>query len=166
MRQLSMRHLKAASQGGFSRRLLEAGACEALQAALLMAASRGWGLRCVAGCATWTASRGWACERCCPRLRGRSCEALLAGRACGVCVCACLRLCIAFLVSSRVPAYRLRHSFLLTAPANCPLRWARVSCGVYPLLFHYLLLRRPALAVGAGSLTEFDHYLSIAWLLP
>ena len=167
MRQLSMRLLEAASQGGFSRLgparrcrlrflrlLLEAGACEASLAARLgrhLAA----GLASVAVCAS-------RAGRARPRLSRRCWLSVLAAFAYAFACGFALR-------SSSVlamPANRLRRSFLLAAPANCPLRWARVSGGVCPLLFHYLLLRRPALAVGAGSLTEFDHYLSITWLLP
>ena len=148
---MSMRLLEAASQGGFSRlglarrcwlrflrRLLEAGACEASLAARL-------------GDISWLRLAG----RCCLRLQGRSCEAeafkaLLAERACGVCVCVCLRLCIAFLVSSRdareslaaldltgcsgeLPLAlgaglmrRLTITFpLLGCSGDLPLRWAR-----------------------------------------
>ena len=94
-------------------RLREVEAIKAMPAALLGSFSR-LGL----------ARRRWL------RLQGRLCEAdalkaLLAARACGVCGCVCLRLCLAFLVSSRNGRESLAALALAGCSIDLPLRWAR-----------------------------------------
>ena len=94
-------------------RLREAEAIKALPAALLGSFSR----------------LGLA-RRCRLRLQGRLYEAealkaLLAERACGVCGCVCMRLCLAFLVSSRNGRESLAALALAGCSVDLPLLWAR-----------------------------------------
>ena len=74
----------------------------------------------------------WLARRCWLRLLGRLREAgaLLAVRACDVCDCVCLRLCLAFLVSSRLGSGSLAALALAGYSGDLPLPWARVSGGV------------------------------------
>ena len=76
----------------------------------------------------------WLClaKRCWLRLLGRLREAgaLLAVRACSVCDFVFLRLCLAFLVSSRHGSEPLAALALAGCSGGRPLPWARVSGGV------------------------------------
>ena len=123
-----MRLLVSASQGGYSRLVLARRCWLRFLGGFsrLVLARRCW-LRFLGGF-SWL----WLARRCWLRLLGRlrEADALLAERACGVCYCVCMRLCLAILVSSRYGRESLAALALAGCSGDLPLPWARVSGGV------------------------------------